>query len=74
MITIAYVQFPVDKACVCAGYREFLLAKTCNHATLLYKQRREKVNSVFKKQHVKMSACDCSTGSGHRLLLFYQSS
>lgn len=53
MITIAWVQFPVHKANVCAGPRDLLPARTCNHMTLHHKQREQKAKRVLKKQHVR---------------------
>lgn len=42
MITTAWVQFPVHKACVCAEHRNLLPARTCNHVTLHHKQTGNK--------------------------------
>lgn len=53
MITIAWVQFPAHKTCVCAGHRNLLPARTCNHVTLHHKQREQKAKSGWKKQHVR---------------------
>lgn len=53
MITIAWVQFPVHKACVCAGHCDLLPARTCNHVTLHHKQREQRAKSVLKKQRVR---------------------
>lgn len=52
MITIAWVQFPVRKACVCPGHRNLLPARPAT--TEHYPQQREqKAKSVLKKQHVR---------------------